>query len=179
MNSVNRLPLISILANIQVLVVDNNCDSGLLYTYLLKDFGAIINIAYSVEEAVEILNRLTPDIVICELRFWRESVCTLTQKLRELGANNGRHIPVIAATASYVTNDALGQFLESGFDGYLLKPFDLDKFVSTVESLVCIDLQAQTAKLSTNAAFPVGADLDWYSCKVATICRCYLANSSL
>jgi CheY-like chemotaxis protein len=138
MNFINRLPFIGLLTDMQVLVVDNDHDSAAIYTYLLEDYGATMHIASSVKEAAEILDRLVPNILISEMRFLGESVYTLTQKLRDLEVNTRRHIPVIAATTTYVTDDGRVQILESGFDGYLLKPFDLDELVSMVSSLAYV-----------------------------------------
>lgn len=115
----------------QILVVDNDRESRHLYTVLLKGLGANVMTATSVEEALEILGWLLPNILICEMRCCGESIDTLTEKLSEMKAG-GDHIPTIAIT-TWIT-DSLAQILDASFEGYLMKPIDLDQLVSLIRN---------------------------------------------
>jgi CheY-like chemotaxis protein len=119
---------IGILKGVQVLVVDNDRDSRYLYETLLKGCGANVITVASVQEAIDVFAWLLPNILICEMRFLGESVSTLTTKLSDLEARGETHIPAIAIT-TWIT-DSLVQILEAGFEGFLLKPIDLDQLVS-------------------------------------------------
>lgn len=125
---------IGILKGVQVLVVDNDRDSQYLYATLLKGCGANVLVAASVEEALDVLGWLLPNILICETRFLGESIGTLTTKLSEMEGRGGNHIPTIAIT-TWVTG-SLAQILDLGFEGYLLKPIDLDQLVFMIRDLV-------------------------------------------
>lgn len=125
---------IGVLKGLQVLVVDNDRDSRYLYEALLKGCGANVITAASVNEAIDILSWLLPNILICETRFYGESISTLTTKLSAMEASGEKHIPAIAIT-TWIT-DNLAQILEAGFERFLLKPIDLDHLVNLIRDLV-------------------------------------------
>jgi CheY-like chemotaxis protein len=114
MNPQTRFAFLSLLVRMEVLVIDNDPESGKKYSYLLEDYGATVKLLSSLEEAVRKLDWLTPDIVICEMSLLDHSVRALRKKLREIEMKTGRHIPVIFPTGSYVTDDAgVAQFTDS------------------------------------------------------------------
>ena len=128
------VPTKKLFNDLQVLVVDNDRDSCYLYAVLLGNLGAIVTIANSIQEALEVLKWLLPHIVICEMRFYGESIHTLITKLRELESDRSSHIPTIAITAW--VGDSLTQILEANFESYLLKPIDLEQLVSLIRNFV-------------------------------------------
>ncbi|MBN3899098.1 MAG: response regulator [Nostoc sp. NOS(2021)] len=139
MNLINDFCLtVGILKGVQVLVVDNDRDSRDLYALLLKDLSANVITAGSVKEALEILSCFTPNILVCEIRFLGESIYTLLNTLSAIEAENGKHIPIIVTSTS--TTGTHDQIPEVEFDEYLLKPFDLDKFVSLIMNQVQQDV---------------------------------------
>ncbi|MEH1910907.1 response regulator [Nostoc sp.] len=139
MNLINDFCLrVGILKGVQVLVVDNDRDSRDLYALLLKDLGANVITAGSIKEALEILSCFTPNILVCEIRFLGESIYTLLNTLSAMEANNGNHIPIIVTSTS--TTGTHDQIPEVEFEEYLLKPLDLDKFVSLITNQVQSDV---------------------------------------
>ena len=139
MNLINGYCLADgILKGVEVLVVDNDHDCKDLYKFLLEDLSANVITAGSVKEALEILSWFTPNILVCEIRFLGESIYTLLNTLSAMEANNGKHIPIIVtSTCTTGTND---QIPDVEFEEYLLKPFDLDKFVSMIRNQVQEDV---------------------------------------
>ncbi|MEH2389694.1 MAG: response regulator [Nostoc sp.] len=139
MNLINDFCLtVGILKGVQVLVVDNDRDSRDLYAFLLKDLGANVITAGSVKEALEILSSFTPNILVCEIRFLGESIYTLLNTLSAIEADNGNHIPIIVTSTS--TTGTHDQIPDVEFEEYLLKPLDLDKFVSIIRNQVQSDV---------------------------------------
>ena len=139
MNLINDFCLtVGILKGVQVLVVDNDRDSRDLYAFLLKDLGANVITAGSVKEALEILSSFTPNILVCEIRFLGESIYTLLNTLSAMEADNGNHIPIIVTSTS--TTGTHDQIPDVEFEEYLLKPLDLDKFVSIIRNQVQSDV---------------------------------------
>ena len=120
----------------QVLIVDNDCDSRNIYQHLLNRNGAIVNIASSVKDAINIMGWFCPNILICEMKFVNERVSTLIQRTRDIEVTSGRHIPIITSTTTYVPYNSLREILGLGFDGYLLKPTNLNELLSMIESLI-------------------------------------------
>ncbi|MEH2326194.1 MAG: response regulator [Nostoc sp.] len=139
MNLINGFCLTNgILKGVQVLVVDNDRDSRDLYAFLLKDLRANVITVGSVKEALEILSWFTPNIIVSEIRFLGESIYTLLNKLTAMEADNGNHIPIIVTSTS--TTGTHDQIPDVEFEEYLLKPFDLDKFVSIIINQVQEDV---------------------------------------
>ncbi|MEH1886224.1 MULTISPECIES: response regulator [unclassified Nostoc] len=135
MNLINGFCLTDgILEGVQVLVVENDRDSRDLYAILLQGLSANVITAGSVKEALEILSWFRPSIVVCEIRFLGESIYTLLNKLTAMEADNGNHIPIIVTSTS--TTGTHDQIPDVEFEEYLLKPFDLDKFVSMIRNQV-------------------------------------------
>ncbi|MEH2079562.1 MAG: response regulator [Nostoc sp.] len=90
--------------------------------------------AGSVKEALETLSWFTPNIIVCEIRFLGESTYTLLNTLNAIEADNGKHIPIIVTSTS--TTGTCDQIPDVEFEEYLLKPFDLDEFVSMIVNQV-------------------------------------------
>ncbi|MEH2149051.1 response regulator [Nostoc sp.] len=157
MNLINDFCLtVGILKGVQVLVVDNDRDSRDLYAILLQDLSANVITAASVKEALEILSWFRPNIIVCEIRFLGESIYTLLNTLNAIEADNGNHIPIIVTSTS--TTGTYDQIPDVEFEEYLLKPLDLDKFVSMIRNQV-------QEKVVENFC-PKLLALDWYPCSV-------------
>lgn len=125
---------VGILKGVQILVVDNDRDSGVLYTIFLRHFGANVIIANSIQESLKIMTWFVPQIIICEIRFLGESIYTLLNQLTVMEADNRNHIPIIVTSTS--PTGTVDQIPEIEFEGYLLKPIDLDKLVVMINSLI-------------------------------------------
>ncbi|MEH2176809.1 response regulator [Nostoc sp.] len=135
MNLINDFCLaVGILKGVQVLVVDNDRDSRDLYAFLLEDLSANVITAGSIKEALEILSWFIPNIIVCEIRFLGESIYTLLNTLNAIEADNCKHIPIIVTSTS--TTGTCDQIPDVEFEEYLLKPFDLDEFVSIIVNQV-------------------------------------------
>lgn len=125
-----------ILNRVQVLVVDNDDDSGEMYDILLNHFDAIVTLSRSVKNALEVLDWLIPNIIVCEIRFLGESVYRLFEKLHAMEAGSGNHIPIIVT--STCDTGSREQIPDVKFEGYLLKPFDPEELVLTIVNLMHI-----------------------------------------
>lgn len=134
MNLTNASAFIQILKGVQVLVVDNDNDSGEMYDILLNHFDAIVTLSRSVKHALEILDWLIPNIIVCEIQFLGESVYRLIEKLHAMEAGSGNHIPIIVTSTCDTGREKQIPGVE--FEGYLLKPFEPEKLVLTVANLM-------------------------------------------
>ncbi|MEH1804011.1 response regulator [Nostoc sp.] len=135
MNLINDFCLaVGILKGLQVLVVDNDRDSRDLYAFLLEDLSANVITAGSIKEALETLSWFTPNIIVSEIRFLGESIYALVNTLDAIEVDNGKHIPIIVTSTS--TTGTCDQIPDVEFEEYLLKPFDLDEFVSMIVNQV-------------------------------------------
>ncbi len=125
---------VGILKDVQILIVDNDLDSRDMYTFLLEELGAKVTTTGSIKEALNLLDRLLPDILITETIFLGESIDLLIQKLKDIALTNGISIPMLVTSTCSTRN--LPQYLKVEFKAYLQKPINLDDLVSHISNLV-------------------------------------------
>ncbi|MBD2294341.1 response regulator [Anabaena sphaerica FACHB-251] len=124
---------VGILKDLQILVVDNDVDSGVLYSIFLTNFGATVKTSSSIKEALEILHWFVPHIIICEIRFLGESVYKLFNKLSVMEGDNRNYIPVIVTSTA--STGIISEIPAIELERYLLKPVDLDKLILMITKL--------------------------------------------
>lgn len=114
-----------------ILVVDDNPSNLKLFTYLLALPGYEVTTAGSAEEALRVLERLVPDLIIMDLQLPDVDGLTLTRQLK--GTPHMREIPIVAVTASAMKGDE-EKALAAGVDGYMSKPVEKRAFRAMVAS---------------------------------------------
>lgn len=125
---------LGILQNVQILIVDNDLDSRDMYTFLLEELGAKVTTTGSIKEALNLLDRLLPDVLITETVFLGESIDRLIQKLKDIALTNGISIPMLVTSTCSTRN--VPPYLKVEFKAYLQKPINLDDLVSKIWNLV-------------------------------------------
>jgi PAS domain S-box-containing protein len=117
------------LADLTVLVVDDEEDVRSFVTATLEDFGAAVISARSAEQARQALSRRHIDAIICDIAMPGETGYEFVGDLRA----NGRHLPVVALTA-YARLTDVRRAQEAGFDAHLAKPVEPHVLVQTVRT---------------------------------------------
>lgn len=107
------------LDGLQVLVVDDEADVREFITAVLEPQGIRVTAVATVAEALEVLEKFHPDVLVSDIRMPHESGYSLIRKLRELEALRGWHIPAAALTA-YLAEDR-EKTLAAGFESHLHK----------------------------------------------------------
>lgn len=120
--------------NLQVLVVDDERDSLELIAFLLEQGGAKVSVASSASEALLVLEKFNPDILISDIGMPKEDGYSLLRKVRNLAVNAKKNIPAIALTA-YARDEDRNRAYAAGFQKYLPKPIDPSNFIATVVEL--------------------------------------------
>lgn len=111
----------------RILIVDDNAMNLAVAQGLLKGTRLQIDVASSGEECLELIKRKTYHLICMDhMMPVMDGVQTL-HAIRELEGNPSRDIPVIALTANAVAG-ARELYLQEGFQDYLTKPIDADKF---------------------------------------------------
>jgi len=114
-----------------ILVVDDNPSNLKLFTYLLALPGYEVTTAACAEDALRVLERLVPHLIIMDLQLPDVDGLTLT---RQLKANPGmRSVPIVAVTASAMKGDE-EKAMAAGVDGYMSKPVEKRAFRAMVAS---------------------------------------------
>ncbi len=111
----------------RILIVDDNAMNLAVAQGLLKQTRLQIDVAGSGEECLELIKRKTYHLICLDhMMPVMDGVQTL-HAIRAMEGNPSQDIPVIALTANAVPG-ARELYLNEGFQDYLTKPIDSDKF---------------------------------------------------
>lgn len=115
-----------------VLIVE---DDEEIRNYICSEFADRFHIMESCngKEALELIFKKTPDLVISDIMMPEMDGFTLCKKIKQ--NVNLNHIPVILLTAKTREEDNL-EGLNIGADAYLTKPFNIDILEKTAENLI-------------------------------------------
>lgn len=114
----------------RILVIEDNTDNLELMSYLLRAFGHSVVTAEDGAEGLQAVCRELPELIVCDVHLPKLDGYEVAQQLKadpEL-----KRIPLIAVTALAMVGDR-DKGLAAGFDGYIDKPIDPEKFVGQVE----------------------------------------------
>jgi len=115
----------------RLLVVDDDPNLVLLVKDYLEFRGYEVVAASNGLEALEVMRRLTPDLIICDVMMPEMDGYTFVQTLRSDRATDW--IPVIFLSARGQTADRV-RGLNTGAEAYLVKPFEPEELVAQVEA---------------------------------------------
>ena len=116
----------------QVLVVEDEFDSQTMVSKILAHAGMDVMIAQNGNEALDILAKVEPRVVVMDLAMpYRDGWDTLVAMRSD---PHTAHIPVIAITAYHSANVA-EDARNAGFDAYFAKPFSPALFVERLSEL--------------------------------------------
>ncbi|MBI4510885.1 MAG: response regulator [Deltaproteobacteria bacterium] len=116
-----------------ILVVDDHEPSRDLAREILEYRGFRVAEAGSMDEALAAMGSESIDLVVMDLRFPGGGGEALLRKLRE--NDRDARLPTIAVTGYAMKGDR-ERVLSLGFDDYVSKPIDTDKFADLVASHV-------------------------------------------
>jgi len=143
----NSFTKTQLLKGLQVLVVDDSPDILELVVIILESNGAEVSAAASVDEALQILKELEPDILVSDVAMPKADGYTLLEQVRLWEAQRGKHIPAIALTG-YARDEDRTQALAASFQMHLSKPVEPSELVQAIASLA-----GRAEKSSTNLHF--------------------------
>ncbi|MEF8796332.1 MAG: response regulator [Salinivenus sp.] len=115
----------------RVLAVEDNSETQLLLEHLLKKSYEVVVVA-GVDEALDTVSDTHFDALLLDINLSEERTGTdLLHLLRE--RNDLNDVPAIALTAYAMPGDR-EDFLESGFDQYVSKPFTRADLTEAIET---------------------------------------------
>ncbi|WP_017652855.1 response regulator [Fortiea contorta] len=123
------------LVGLNILVVDDDDDSRFYISTVLEADGATVTAVTSAAATLEMLPKLQPNVLICDIAMPYEDGYTLIRKIRALQPDKGATIPAIALTA-YADSEDRVRALEAGFQTHIGKPVEPEKLVATITTLV-------------------------------------------
>jgi two-component system response regulator RegX3 len=116
-----------------VLVVDDDHAFCEIMSELLGGQRFKVLIAYSVKEALEMLDQYNPDLVLTDIMMPETDGLTLIRYLRTRSAWST--IPLIVISAKVMPNDRLAA-ASAGADAFIAKPFSLRQLETTIQAVL-------------------------------------------
>jgi two-component system, cell cycle response regulator DivK len=119
-----------------ILLVDDDESNRTVIALVLRFYDAVVAEAGSGKEALRILEQRSDfnlglfDIQMSGISGWQ-----LLKEIRAHPRSEVRDMPIIAVTALAMRGDR-ERILAAGFDGYLVKPLDPDKFLQDIANIL-------------------------------------------
>jgi PAS domain S-box-containing protein len=121
---------------LEVLLAEDNVVNQRLATRLLEKRGHRVTVVSNGQEAVELIERSSYDLVLMDVQMPLLDGIAATKLIREREKETGHHLPIVALTAYAVKGDQ-DRCMAAGMDGYLPKPIrpeELDALLQTYGS---------------------------------------------
>jgi CheY-like chemotaxis protein len=122
------------LKDLQVLVVDDEADTREWLSIVLQERGAHVIAVGSVDEALEAIEQLKPNVLLSDIGMPGKDGYALIRKVRELEPDMGGRIPAVALTA-YASVEDYKEALSAGFQLHVAKPIRAAELVAVVAKL--------------------------------------------
>ncbi len=122
------------LRGLKVLVVDDDADARELVARVLAESRADVVIAASAAEALPLVERERPDVLVSDIGMPDVDGYELLRRVRALGESRGGRVPAIALTAFARPEDRT-RALRSGFLGHVTKPVGSAELVASVAAV--------------------------------------------
>ena len=120
------------LSGVRLLIVDDDPDGREMVAELLQGLGAVVTCSASGEEALSIVGKVKPDVVVADIAMPGIDGYSLMNRLR--GMLGDRKPPAIALSA-YARAEDQARALAAGFDAHVSKPVDAFLLVRTIREL--------------------------------------------
>ena len=122
------------LSGLKVLVLDDQGDARELMKRVLEDCGAKVLTAAAAGEALALVERERPDLLVSDIGMPDVDGFELLRRVRALGPERGGKIPAIALTA-FARSEDRTRALRAGFQVHVSKPVEPSELVATVASV--------------------------------------------
>jgi PAS domain S-box-containing protein len=132
-------PQSDLLANVQVLLVEDDEFARELVQLILEQVGAQVTTAASVKEAMSILTALPlgqhPAVLVSDISMPEEDGYALIRQVRALPPEQGGKMFAIALTAYGRPEDRV-RVMAAGFHTHVVKPVEPEELIAVIASLV-------------------------------------------
>jgi len=122
------------LQGLKIVVVDDEPDARELISRLLHECQAEVHTAASASEALQVVERVHPDLLISDIGLPERDGYQLIRDIRRLAPERGGRLPAIALTAFARSEDRIRAML-AGYQVHMAKPIEPHELVATVASL--------------------------------------------
>ena len=127
-------PHLSRLDDLRILVVDDDDDGRALTSLVLTQAHAGVRAVTSAREALELIERERPDVLVSDIGLPDEDGYWLIRQIRHREAKHGGFLPAIALTG-YARADDKIRALVAGFQAHVVKPLDTAELIAAIENV--------------------------------------------
>jgi sigma-B regulation protein RsbU (phosphoserine phosphatase) len=127
----------------RILVVDDEADINTILSVTLRRAGYEVISAADGLEAVEVVQRQAPDLILLDVMMPRADGLEALRRIREHAPT--AHTPVIMLTAKGALTDKMKGF-ERGADDYVAKPFEPAEVLARVQALLKRTAQSRVVR---------------------------------
>jgi CheY-like chemotaxis protein len=106
----------------RVLLVEDNPDNQNIAREMLRMLGIQVELANDGQQALACLEQSPYDVVFMDCHMPNMNGFDATREIRRREQDNGKHIPIVALTASVLPEER-DRCMEVGMDDYVAKPF--------------------------------------------------------
>ena len=116
-----------------VLIAEDSDEVRLYLRALMASWGCSVSEARDGQEAIEVVSRECPDLILLDLNMPKVDGLAATETIRQI-EGQCEHVPIIAITAhdTYGMKDAA---LAAGCSDYVRKPIDEKEFESVLHRI--------------------------------------------
>ena len=119
----------------KVLLVEDNQMNLMLFSLLLKRLGVQITTASDGEQALKLFNKNHFDVILTDIQLPKLRGDEMARIIRQNPDSVKASTPIIALTASTLISE-IEEYLGSGINQVVLKPFSNDKLKSILSELL-------------------------------------------
>jgi signal transduction histidine kinase/CheY-like chemotaxis protein len=123
-----------VLSGLQILAVDDEPDVREFLAVCLEKSGAEVRAVASAAEALEVLKRWQPSVLVADIGMPEEDGYTLIQKIRTHELGGLARIPAVALTA-YAQAEDRRQALSAGYQVHVPKPVEPAELIAVIADL--------------------------------------------
>ncbi len=123
------------LSNLQILLVDDDLDTCEFQAFVLSQSGAKVTTVASGFEALQVLDRFIPDLLVSDVGMTQMDGYMLMQQIRSRPTDQGGAIPAIALTA-YARDFDRQKAFQAGFGSHITKPVEPEALVRAIVNLL-------------------------------------------
>jgi CheY-like chemotaxis protein len=120
------------LQKVRILLAEDNIVNQKVALTILQKRGYDVNIAVNGQEVLKALEKTSYDVILMDVHMPEMDGIETTLVIREKEKLTGKHIPIIAMTASAMKSD-IDRCLQAGMDDYLTKPVQPSELFQTIE----------------------------------------------
>ena len=123
---------------LHILLAEDNELNMEIAEFVLQNEGAEVTKAWNGQEVVELFRKSEPgefDVILMDIMMPVMNGYDATKKIRSLGREDAKVIPIIAMTANAFTEDRI-RAKAAGMDEHVAKPVDVELLVKVIHKLV-------------------------------------------